>query len=162
MGLTTDTDKDGVQDATILAPEREAVIAGVPVVMREYTFAETLRHGAMITALTDAMADIAMAGKFSDLDSLRSAFGENGDILLRLIAVASDQPLAWVQGVCGIEADTLFMLWWEVNADFFLRRVLLSVQLRKVREHAGLTSSPPSLLPGSAPPGSLPGTPTVN
>lgn len=162
MTPTHDSNKDGAQDAAILHSDRVTTIAGVALVVREYTFAETLRHAGLINALTDAMADIAVAGNFHDLDSLRAAFGENGDILMRLIAVSCDQPLAWVQELGGNDGEDLFMVWWGVNSDFFLRRVLLSVQLRKARQLHGPTSSPPSPLQGSEMPGSSPGTPTVN
>jgi hypothetical protein len=159
-----DSNADCAKDDAILFPERIETIAGVVVTMREYTFAESLKHHALVNALSDAMTEVAIEGKFNDLDSLRAAFGDNGQILLRLIAIACDQPLAWIEGLGAADGEILFMLWWGVNSDFFLRRVLLSVQLRKVREIGdsdGLTSSPPSRLPGMTPPGS-PGTPTVN
>jgi hypothetical protein len=153
--------KDGGQDLAILEPDRHAVIGGVAVVMREYTFAESLRLHALITALTDAMTGVALAGDFNDLDSLRGAFGDNAEHVMQLIAVACDQPLAWVQSLSADDGDALQMLWWAVNDTFFLRRVLLSVQLHKVRELDGLTSSPPSSAPGMTRETS-PATPTVN
>lgn len=156
-----DAPTDGAGDLAILHPEREATIAGVAVVMREYGFAESLRHNALVVALSDALTGVALAGTFHDLDSLRHAFGDNGDILLRLIAIACDQPLQWIEGLGALDGEQLFLLWWSVNADFFLRRVLLSVQLRKVRELDGLMSSAPSLPPGTTP-GSSATTPTVN
>lgn len=155
------TATDGQDDLAILHPERFAEIAGVEITMREYSFAESLKHHALITALADAMTDIALAGAFHDLDSLRSAFGENSEIVLRLIAIACDQPLAWVQTLNDADGQALFMLWWGVNADFFLKRVLLSVQLHKLRQLRGATLSPPSSALDTTP---LPSgaTPSVN
>lgn len=152
---------EGEGDLAILHPERHASIAGVDVLMREYSFAESLRHNALVVALSDAMTGVALSGDFNDLDSLRHAFGDNSEILLRLIAIACDQPLAWVEGLGALDGEQLFLLWWAVNADFFLRRVLLSVQLRKVRELDGLMSNAPSLPPDTTP-GSSATTPTVN
>ena len=146
--MTTPTDNtDGALDAAILLPDRTTTIAGKAVVMREYSFAESLRHFALIAALSDAMTGIALNRDFHDFDSLRAAFGANADGVMELIAIACDEPVAWVRGLNADDGEALHMLWWGVNADFFLRRVLLSVKLRKVRELAGLTSSPPSLPP---------------
>lgn len=156
-----DTRNQDGDDLAILHPERHASIAGVAVVMREYSFAESLRLHASITALTDAMADVALAGNFHDLDSLRGAFGEHGETVMELIAIACDQPLAWVRGLSADDGDALHLLWWSVNDSFFLRRVLLSVQLHKVRELDGLTSLPASSAPGTTREAS-PVTPTVN
>lgn len=161
MNPSVDSNKDGGQDLAILHPEREAIIAGVPVVMREYSWAESLRHHEIIDALSDAMSGVALQGNFHDLDSLRGAFGDNGDILFRLIAVVSDQPVEWISTLDATAGDELFLLWWGVNADFFLRRVLRSVQLAKVRELAGLTSSPASSGPDTTHSNSGI-TPTVN
>ncbi len=161
MNPTTNSNKDGEQDLAILHPEREATIAGVPVVMREYSWAESLQHHQLVDALTDAMTGIALEGNFQDLDSLRAAFGDNSTILFRLIAVVSGQPVEWISGLDATAGEELFLLWWGVNADFFLRRVLRSVQLAKVRELAGLTSSPASSMPDTTRSNSG-ATPTVN
>lgn len=142
MAATTDDNKDGRNDAAILYPERDGTVAGVSVLMHEYTWAEGLEHHALVDTLTDAMTGIALAGDFHDLDSLRAAFGKNKEVLFQLIAIASGQPVEWIAGLNDIEGERLFLLWWGVNADFFLRRVLRSVQLAKVRQLAGLTSSP--------------------
>ncbi|WP_458068633.1 DUF6631 family protein [Rhodanobacter sp. BL-MT-08] len=143
------SNNDGENDLAILYPERSAIIAGVAVTMREYTFAESLKHHALIAALSDAMTGIALKGQFADLDSLRAAFGEQADAVMALIAIASDQPVDWVTSLGADDGEQLHMLWWSVNSDFFLKRVLLSVQLAKVREVGGAMFSPPSPPPGT-------------
>jgi hypothetical protein len=153
--------KDGAGDLAILYPERHASIAGVAIIMREYSFAESLRHAGAIQAFTDAITGIALGGNLHDLDSLRLVFGEQSEHVMALIAVACDQPLAWVQALNAQDGEQLLMLWWGTNADFFLQRVLLSVQLRKLREIAGPTSTPPSSPPATGRPTSA-ATPTVN
>lgn len=160
MGTEAD-DKGGAPELAILYPERHASIAGVAVTMREYGFAESLRHAAPIQAFTDAITDTALAGNFHDLDSLRLVFGAQGEHVMQLIAAACDQPLDWVQGLGAEDGELLMMLWWGCNADFFLRRVLLSVQLRKVRELGGQTFTPPSSAPATTP-ATSPATPTAS
>ncbi|MEO7067436.1 MAG: DUF6631 family protein [Rhodanobacter sp.] len=159
----SDNNKGGADDLAILYPERTATIAKRVVVMREYTFVESLKHATPIAQLVDAMADIALAGSFQDIDSLRTAFGDQSDAVLQLMAIACDQPLAWVTDLDAAAGEQLMMLWWGVNTDFFLRRVLQSVQLAKLREVQaadGSTSMPFSSPPGT--PGNSTATPTVN
>jgi len=140
---TTDN-KDGQDDLAILHPERQALIAGRSIVMREYSFLETLQHAEPISALTSAMADVAKGGDLHDVDSLRAVFGQCRDIVVRLIALACDQPESWIGDLKATEGEQLLLLWWGVNAHFFLSRVLLTVQLRGVREIGGAMSTPPS------------------
>jgi hypothetical protein len=154
----------GASDLATLFPERTTTIADRVVVMREYSFVESLHLSAPIAGLVDAMAGVALAGNFHDIDSLRTAFGEQADNVLQLIAAACDQPLGWVQALDAASGEQLMLLWWGVNTDFFLRRVLQSVQLAKLREVqaiVGPTSSPHSSMPDTTPP-DLATTRTVN
>jgi hypothetical protein len=141
---------DGEHDLAILYPERTDTIADQRVVMRELSFTESLEHGRAIQALVDAMTNVALDGTLHDLDSLRGVLSAQRTNLQTLIAVCSDLPLAWVATLSATEGERLLLLWWSVNADFFLTRVLLSVQARKLRAigtPAGPTSSPRSSPP---------------
>lgn len=154
----------GMGDLDILYPEQRATIAGRAVVMREYSFAETLQLAQPIAALSDALTGVAMAQAFHDMDSLRGAFGAQGDAMLTLIAAACDQPRPWVAQLSGNDGESLMLMWWGVNYAFFLRRVLTSVQLLKARqlqEAGGVTSSPASS-PLDMTRDSSPSTRTVN
>lgn len=153
--------KSGEKDLAILYPDRCAGIAGVAVTMREYNFAETLQHAGPIAALTDAIIGIALDGKLEDIDNLRIAFGGIWSTVIDLIALACDQPSSWVSSLKAQDGEQLFLLWWSVNADFFLSRVMLGVQLRKVREIGGVTSTP-SLSPQGTHPATSADIRTVN
>lgn len=48
---------------------------------------------------------------------------EHGDALLAALALASRQPRDWVEALALDEAITLATAVFEVNADFFVRRV---------------------------------------
>ncbi|MGC1547225.1 MAG: DUF6631 family protein [Rhodanobacter sp.] len=149
--------KNGEKDLAILYPERSDTIAGKVVVVREFSFTESLRYAAQIAALCDAMTGVALRGELEDLDSLRLVFGERHEQVMQLIAVASDQPEEWVRDLDAENGERLLLLWWGVIADFFLRRVLLSVQFQKLRElrtRVGQTSLPASSKPGTTVPDS--------
>jgi hypothetical protein len=139
--------EDGEKDLAILYPERTATIAGRVVVMRELNFVESLRHGAHVASLAEAMSDIALENQLHDLESLRAVLADHHEQVLDLIAVSSDQDSDWVRGLDAREGENLLLLWWAVHADFFLRRVLTRVQLellRRVGARDGQTSSRPS------------------
>lgn len=159
MTPTPNSTKDGQDDLAILYPERHATIAGVAVVMREYGFVESLQLHKAIAALTAAMTDVALAGKFTDLESMRGVFGQCVDQVMQLTAIACDQPESWVRSLTGGDGESLLLLWWSVNAPFFLQRVLMAVRDQKAREAAGVMFSAP-LSPTDTAPETSTGTPS--
>src|SRR6185437_3659103 len=126
---------DGGDDLAILFPERTVTVAGRTVVMREYTFIESI-------LLADALPYD---------DALRPIFGEHADDVVTLIAKAADQPREWVASLGDEEGNQLRLLWWSVNGDFFGRRVRESIVLHQLRVSAGQTSSSSSPAPASTP-----------
>lgn len=146
------TNMDGESDLAILYPERTAEIAGRVVVMSELTFAESLRLGAAIAALVEAMGDLGLRSALHDLDTLRVVFADRYEEVLILAAESSHEPLEWVRGLSAGDGEQLLLLWWAVNSPFFLQRVLTHVQLallRKVGARDGQTSSPRSSKPAT-------------
>lgn len=139
--------QDGEDDLAILHPERKEDVAGVSIVMREYSYVESLELAQPIADLTDAICGLVLAGTFEDLDSLRVVFGANANQIIALMAIACDQPATWVGGLDADDGELLQMLWWGVNARFFLRRVLVSLQIRRNRKSGSPTSMAPSLAP---------------
>lgn len=139
--------EDGESDLAILFPGRTATIAERIVVMRELNFVESLQHGAQIASLAEAMSAVALQGQLDDLDSLRQVLADRHEQVLDLITVSCDQEPAWIRNLDANDGENLLLLWWGVNANFFLRRVLTRVQLellRKVGARDGQTSSRPS------------------
>lgn len=139
--------QDGDNDLAILHPERKTDVAGVHIVMREYSYVESLEFAEPIAALTDAIAGLVLAGTFEDLDSLRIVFGAHAAQVITLVATACDQDAAWVHDLGADDGELLQMLWWGVNAHFFLRRVLATLQIRRNRK----SGSPIPMAPSSAP-----------
>lgn len=146
--------QDGADDLAILHPDRQLVIAGVPVTMREYGHVEGLRLHALITPIVDGIKAIALSGELADTDALRPVFGDNADAVVQLMAAACDQPVEWVAGLSDEDGNNLQLLWWAVNSHFFVRRVRESLIVHRLKASAGLMSTPPSHAPATTPSGS--------
>ena len=153
---------DGADDLAILYPERRQTIAGVAVTMREYGFVEGVQLAPLVEAVVGALTDVASAGDRLAPNALRPALAAHPDAVIALIAVACDQPEAWVRSLTDRDGQALMLLWWVTNADFFVRRVIEAVTVRQMeRASAGSTPTPPSSAPGTTLESSA-STPAVN
>ncbi|UEA17800.1 hypothetical protein K7G92_001030 [Pasteurella canis] len=117
----TKTAKD---ELNILFPNANINIAGVEVEVKEYTLLQQLQHHAQLMPFIQALRN-AMADKKSfSLDKLMFCISQNYQDVLELVALSTDQSVEFVQNLKGEEAESLLMLWWTVNSDFFTRKVL--------------------------------------
>lgn len=147
----SDADKDGQGDLAVLYPELPDTVAGVPVVMREYTFVEGMQHGVQIAAVTAAFRKVMSESGAPSLEQMDAAFAVCVDEVMHLVALACDQPEKWVRSLNDEDGRQLRAMWWAVNAHFFARRVTESVvwALEMQRHSVGATSSPPSTPPAT-------------
>jgi hypothetical protein len=89
-----------------------------------------------------------------DPDFLR-LLAEHGDALITATAVASRRPKEWVEGLVVDDAIRLATALFEVNADFFVHRVVPAVQQAAARlkvTPAGAMPSSGSSVPDTATP----------
>ncbi|WP_347253454.1 DUF6631 family protein [Leminorella grimontii] len=108
-------------------PERHAEINGVAVQIHEYTLAEQLRHRQPLKAITDAFAQLLTAQtpqSAISLDALYDVLATLENEVIEAVAIACSQKKEWVAALSGPDSETLLLLWWGVNADFFTRSAL--------------------------------------
>ncbi len=74
----------------------------------------------------------------------------HGTALLRTLALASRQPQAWIDDLPLDAAIALATTLFEVNADFFVERVVPAVQAASERIHACLDQVQPGRTPSTA------------
>lgn len=91
-----------------------------------------------------------MAGKFGQgepdwLDLL----GQHGGSLLSVLAIASRKPREWIDGLAVDEAIQLAAALMEVNADFFVHRVLPAIESAAAPSSGLRTGLIPSELPSA-------------
>lgn len=136
--------KDGEDDLAILYPDREVSIAGEKIVMREYGFVEGMRLHPLYAPMLHELAQIAGRDGV-DLSALQCVIGAHADDVSTLIATACDRDVAWVRGLNDADGQQLFLTWWLVNKDFFIRRIVQAVQVAAMqRASRGGASTPPS------------------
>lgn len=140
-------------DLTVLHPERELVLRGERVVMREYGNVEWLRLLPRAEPLVASIAAALAADTAPTYEQALAVIAEHIDGLLPLIAQAADQPLEWVDTLAPDEVELLLMTWWGVNAHFFVARAInrLAVAQGEQKALAAASAGAPSTPPSSPP-----------
>jgi hypothetical protein len=142
------TDGEKEDDLNVLAPDREITVGGETVMVREYSFGEQLRHGALLAELTEALRPV----KSTDADfvnRLLNILVEHQARMLDAIALSIGRDRAWIEALSGVEGEALALTWWQVNQGFFVRRLMVyptlaASALSRAPVTAGGASSPPS------------------
>lgn len=139
------------QSLAILLPEQTLTVAGVEVVVHEYTLAEQLKHRATLVILSQGFKQLLDTSSNDEvsLDVLFNFLGEHWDAVLLAVSIACNQPLEWVSALTGDDGEALVMTWWGVNAPFFTRDALRGEWEKRVKASlanplTGLASSPAS------------------
>jgi hypothetical protein len=152
-------------DLDVLHPNREAIIAGRKIVLREYGFVEGLRLRPLTRPFTDDLYTVFGKGTPPDYEEILDIIGRHADTVLELAAVAADVEIEWVRKLSSADGDLLLLLWWGATSPFFiqnlLRRVGIEQEAARLRNPAGATSTPPSL-PITTTPSSSADTPSAS
>lgn len=115
----------GTDDLSILAPDDEITIGDETIKVREYRFFESLRlqsdEQPWFQALYHMLAEAKRPPTFDDVLEL---VGKHSDAVERMVALSTGRPVEWVQALGESDGDRLLLTWWQVNSDFFVRRVM--------------------------------------
>lgn len=107
----------------ILFPNRQLLVGGEEVTVREFTYLEALRLGAKALPLLIAMEE---AGRDTpDLLLLDRLLPQYVDIWFDLLAVATGRDTDWLKALGNRDGERLMLTFWAVNQDFFVRRIAL-------------------------------------
>lgn len=101
-----------------------------------------------IPALLAAVRPFAHRLVDADLDWL-GLLADHGDALITAIAVASRRPQEWVAGLEMDDAIRLAAALFEVNADFFVQRVVPTIQHAAARINAQMSGPLAELTPST-------------
>lgn len=145
-------------DLAILHPERSLTLAGREITVREYGHIEGLRLLAWAKPFTDGLyATIACGSQAPNVATMAALLATHADLVRDMAAQAADVEPQWVEILNDVDGDLLIMTWWQVNAGFFIRRLLARAAAEKLeeRQRAGAASTPHSSEPDS---GALPTT----
>ncbi|HBR6621700.1 Uncharacterised protein [Klebsiella pneumoniae] len=129
-------------ELNILIPDRTLTICGVEVTVHEYTLAEQLQHRQPLKAISEGFMDAMNAKPDAEvsIDELYDVLGANWDAVLQAVAVSCGRSVEWVAGLTGDDSESLLLIWWGVNADFFTRNAIRPALTRLVQQ---LQNPPP-------------------
>lgn len=118
-----------MSELAVMFPEGKTLsIHDANLTIKPFKFGELSK----VIKLTDGiMGDLVGASQSKDITGvLRSVLGDHGEQVAELMAMASKQSVDWVNNLEVDEAIELFAAVIEVNADFFIRKVLPSLTAR--------------------------------
>lgn len=107
----------------ILHPDREAVIAGRKIILREYGFVEGLKIRALARPFTDALYGLFDAQP-PDFELILDIVADHAETVLQLAAIAADVEQSWVDDLNDEDGNMLLLLWWGANGGFFTRQLM--------------------------------------
>lgn len=139
-------------ELSVLHPERTFTLDGREITVREYGHIEGLRLLAWAKPFTeDLYATIAHGSQPPSVAAMAELLATHADLVRDMVAQAADVEPSWVEGLSDVEGDLLVMAWWQVNAGFFIRRLLARAAAEKLeqRQRTGAASTPPSSPPDS-------------
>lgn len=142
-------------DLKVMFPDEVVEVAGGPVTVHPFYFgqlsrvakfckpiAETLLSSGIMTisSNTDNTSTIKINNDF--VPKMFQIMAEGSEPLIALVAYAVDKPREWLDKVPIDEGIKLTQKVWEVNSDFFVKRVMpiLQSQLTKSGLIGGMSS----------------------
>lgn len=143
--------ESGADDLEILHPEREVVIAGRPLVVREYGFIEGLRLIPLADPLIEELRVHLEAARPTSVEAIHAMLARHVDVVVQLIAVATDVEPEWIDRLDQDAGTQLMFCWWQVNGPFYVRCAVDRAQaaLLLAAQRAGQTSTQPSSSPAT-------------
>jgi hypothetical protein len=149
------TDDKKPDDLAILYPDREVTIAGVALTVREFRYREGLEVAVLARPFLAGLRELFMApdDQFTD-EAFNALTEENPEVWLALVAKACGREVEWVANLPNAEGMKLQSTFWEVNAPFFMRRLMWGAAFvagAKARRSRPRKSSPSSSGPDSEP-----------
>lgn len=136
----------------ILHPERQFQLAGRVITVREYGHIEGLRLLSWARPFFDGLYALMPVdgGAPPSLTAFSQLQADHADLVLAMISKSIDQEPAFIESLNDRDGDLLVTVWWEVNKDFFIRRLLARAAGEKLtaRLLAGYASTTHSSAPG--------------
>ncbi|WP_427838268.1 DUF6631 family protein [Actinobacillus pleuropneumoniae] len=126
----------------VLFPNEKITIAGEEIEIKEYSLIQQLQHRALFMPFVTALrSTLSKAEAEFGLDGLMNLIAEHYQEILHLVSISVGKPLEWVQNLTGEDAETVLMMWWTVNSDFFTRQAVQPMLEKMVQKSVGEKSS---------------------
>lgn len=112
-------------ELNVLFPNAKLTILDEEIEVKEYSLIQQLQHRALFMPfVTDLRTTLSQTDAQFGLDPLMNLLAEHYQDVLTMVSLSINKPLEWVQNLTGEDAETVLMMWWTVNSDFFSRQAL--------------------------------------
>lgn len=112
----------------VLLPDRDITVGGESITVRAFLIREAFRLWPIAHPIVEAMAEVideAQAAGRITYNHILEAVARYPDQFLRLVSESCGRPAEWIEGLSVSDGDLLLATFWEVNRDFFTRRLTL-------------------------------------
>lgn len=133
------TDMSEQKDLEVLFPDREVTVKGEKLVLHPFYFGQLARVARLVKPIVFSLLSsglLHMAPDASDptkttisldtdfIPKLFDTADDIGEPLMELVAFGAGKERAWLNSVPADEGILLTQKVWEINSDFFVKRVL--------------------------------------
>lgn len=132
-------------DLDVLLPQRQALVGGRAVTVRELTFAQALGLHAAVQAVLAPLLDQYEEG--IDTDQVVAALAQQPAHAMALLQAASGEPADWLAALGPADGYLLLVHFVSVHVGFFVTRLEL---LRQAAQSRANRSASASASPGSS------------
>mgnify|MGYP003619558178 CR=1 FL=1 len=120
-------------ELNVLFPNAKLTILGEDIEVKEYSLIQQLQHRALFMPFVmDLRTTLSQTDAQFGRDPLMNLLAEHYQDVLTMVSLSINKPLEWVQSLTGENAETVLMMWWTVNSDFFTRQAVQPMLERAV------------------------------
>ena len=147
IGGNVNNETETTDELEILLGSRQVALStGEEITVREYgAFIEGMHVDKIARQVIQGLQELFLElqqGKDFRLQDLSAVFGSSPDAMIKLLAMACDKPEGWVSGLTDEDGQRVLLVWWSMNQNFFLRRLVTeglaqAILDQTMREKAG-------------------------
>lgn len=115
--------KEESNDLATLMPNREIVLAGETIIVREYSFKDALTIGNDIDQFVTLIVTEMNGTNKMTIDKADSIIMNHLELVYSLISTSIQKPVSFIESLPYSDGLQLLDWWWVVNSGFFMNAV---------------------------------------
>ena len=115
--------KEESNDLATLMPNREIMLAGETITVREYSFKDALTIGNDINQFVALIVNEMNGTNIITIEQVDTIFINNLELIYSLISTSIQKPISFIESLSYSDGLQLLDWWWVVNSGFFMNAV---------------------------------------
>lgn len=115
--------KEESNDLATLMPNREIVLAGETITVREYSFKDALTIGNEIDQFVALIVNEMNGTNKITIEQADTIIFNNLELVYSLISTSIQKPISFIEALSYENGLQLLDWWWVVNSGFFMNAV---------------------------------------